>query len=77
MSRTADRLGKHKADHQAILDYIVSYTAAHAFPPTVREIGDAICVPSTATVSYQLRLLQRAGRLRLTPHTARSAIVVA
>ncbi len=44
-----------------IFDYIKDYYETHHYPPTVREIGDALNISSTSTVYNQLENLRRAG----------------
>ncbi len=44
-----------------IFDYIKDYYDKHHYPPTVREIGDALNISSTSTVYNQLENLRRAG----------------
>jgi repressor LexA len=40
---------------------ILEYLRASSYSPTVREIGDAVGLTSTATVHYHLRLLELKG----------------
>ena len=48
---------------QLILDFIRDFTAENGFAPSVREIGTAVGLQSTASVSYHLRQLQAKGLL--------------
>jgi repressor LexA len=48
----------------AILLAIEAYTAANGFPPSIREIGDAVGLASTSSVAYQLDTLEGLGHLR-------------
>ena len=43
-----------------IYDFITAYCTHHGYPPTVREIGDAVGVSSTGTVVRHLHLLEEA-----------------
>ncbi len=43
------------------LDFIKGYIAENGYPPTIREIGDAIDVSSTSLVSYYLNRLEERG----------------
>ena len=43
----------------AIYDYIVSFSNQYGFPPTIREIGEAMGLSSTGTVSAHLRRLEQ------------------
>lgn len=47
-----------------ILQYIVQHTEAHGYPPTVREIGEAVNLSSSSTVHSHLRTLEQAGLIR-------------
>lgn len=47
----------------AILSYIKSYTEQYGYPPSVREIGAAVALKSTASVARYLVALQNSGRL--------------
>jgi len=44
-----------------VLDYIVSHNRARGYPPTVREIGEALGLSSSATVHAHLRHLEELG----------------
>jgi repressor LexA len=47
-----------------ILEFIKESVLQRGFPPTIREIGDAVGLASTSSVSYQLISLQKKGFLR-------------
>jgi repressor LexA len=47
-----------------IWEYLESYVDAHGYPPTVREIGEAVGLASPSTVHAHLANLERAGLLR-------------
>ena len=47
-----------------ILEFIRDSVVSRGFPPTIREIGDAVGLASTSSVSYQLITLQKKGFLR-------------
>ena len=46
---------------QRIYDYILSFTADHGYPPSVREIGAAVGLKSPSTVHFHLKGLEEAG----------------
>lgn len=46
-----------------ILECIVQHTEAHGYPPTVREIGEAVGLSSSSTVHAHLRVLEQAGHI--------------
>jgi repressor LexA len=47
-----------------VLEFIRESVERRGFPPTIREIGDAVGLASTSSVSYQLITLQKKGYLR-------------
>lgn len=61
MPRTSD-----KADR--ILDYVNQFVQENGYAPSIREIGAAVGLRSTASVSYHIQALQDQGLL-LTPNT--------
>ena len=44
-----------------IFDFIKSFTLESGYPPTIREIGEAVGISSTSVVNYNLNGLQREG----------------
>ncbi len=60
-----------------ILNYIVQHTEAHGYPPTVREIGEAVNLSSSSTVHAHLRTLESAGLIRRDAVLTRAIQVVA
>jgi len=57
---------------QQIWDFLVAYVEGHGYPPTVREIGEAIGLASPSTVHAHLANLERAGLLRRDPTKPRA-----
>ena len=55
-----------------ILDFLTKYVDAHGYPPTVREIGEAVGLASPSTVHAHLANLERAGHLRRDPTKPRA-----
>ena len=49
---------------KAILGFIQSFLDEHRIPPTVRDIQKGCEISSTSVVDYNLRVLQRQGRIR-------------
>ena len=71
MSRTTNK-------GQEILDFIRDFTAEHGFAPSIREIGTAVGLRSTASVSYHLHQLQSKGLLMApAPKGSKRAVVSA
>jgi repressor LexA len=61
---------------QEIWDFLVQYVDAHGYPPTVREVGDAVGLASPSTVHAHLANLERAGLLRRDPTKPRALELV-
>jgi repressor LexA len=57
---------------QQIWDFVVRYVDDHGYPPTVREIGEAVGLASPSTVHAHLANLERAGLLRRDPTKPRA-----
>jgi repressor LexA len=55
-----------------IWSFLVEYVDAHGYPPTVREIGEAVGLASPSTVHAHLANLERAGLLRRDPTKPRA-----
>jgi len=54
---------KLTARQQQIYDYILAFTAENGYPPSVREIGDALDLKSPSTVHFHLKGLEEAGMI--------------
>jgi repressor LexA len=61
---------------QQVLDYIRSTVAERGYPPSVREIGDAVGLSSPSSVHAQLNSLVEAGMIRKDPAKPRAIVVV-
>ena len=61
---------------QEIFDFIKRYSAQHGYPPTVRDIGQAIGLTSSSTVHAHLANLERLGVLRRDPTKPRAMEVL-
>ena len=57
MAKLSDR-------QRRILTFVERYTAEHSYPPSIREIGQAVGISSTSVVDYNLRALEREGMIR-------------
>jgi repressor LexA len=57
---------------RAILEYVRGFVDEHGYPPTVREIGEAVGLRSPSTVHAHLAQLERAGLLRRDPTKPRA-----
>jgi repressor LexA len=58
-----------------VLEVIRDWVERFGYPPSVREIGDAVGLTSTSSVHHQLRTLERKGYLRRDPHRTRAVDV--
>ncbi len=54
-----------------MLAFIRSYLEEHAYPPTIREIGKAVGIPSTSVVKYNLERLQEKGYIERSGEVSR------
>jgi len=61
---------------QEIWEFIVGYVDRTGYPPTVREIGEAVGLASPSTVHAHLANLERAGYLRRDPTKPRALELV-
>jgi repressor LexA len=55
-----------------VLEVIRTWVERFGYPPSVREIGEAVGLTSTSSVSYQLRALEQKGYLRRDPNRPRA-----
>jgi repressor LexA len=60
-----------------IWNFVVDYVDRWGYPPTVREIGDAVGLASPSTVHAHLANLERAGLLRRDPTKPRALELLA
>lgn len=58
-----------------ILEVIRDAVVLRGYPPSIREIGDAVDLQSTSSVAYQLRQLEEKGFLRRDPNKPRAVDV--
>jgi repressor LexA len=61
---------------QEIWNFLVDYVDRHGYPPTVREIGEAVGLASPSTVHAHLANLERAGLLKRDPTKPRALELV-
>src|SRR4026207_669483 len=55
-----------------IWDFLVDYGDRHGYPPTVREIGEAVGLASPSTVHAHLANLERVGLIKRDPTKPRA-----
>lgn len=59
-----------------VLEVIRDWVDRMGYPPSVREIGEAVGLTSTSSVAHQLRALERKGYLRRDPNRPRAVGVL-
>ena len=64
------------AKQQLILDFLKAEIRQNGYPPTVREICDAVGLSSTSTVHAHLETLERKGFIRRSPAKNRSTEIL-
>ncbi len=64
--------GKISAKQQEILDYIKSQILERGFPPSVRDICEAVHLKSTSSVHSHLETLEKNGYIRRDPTKPRA-----
>ena len=62
---------------RAICRFIRRYSQEHGWPPSRREIGQALRIESLGHVEYWLRVLAQHGYLHMTPHVSRGLTLTA
>ena len=60
---------------QIILEYMITFTEEHSYPPSVREICAAVGLKSTATVHTHLRNLEKKGLITRDPSKQRAVFI--
>ena len=76
MSDSSDSRDTALTERQrTILEVIRSSVTNRGYPPSIREIGDAVGLTSTSSVAHQLRSLERKGYLRRDPNRPRAVDV--
>src|SRR4051795_9073019 len=59
-----------------VLEVIRAAVERRGYPPSVREIGEAVGLTSTSSVAHQLKVLQTKGFLRRDPNRPRAVEVL-
>ena len=60
---------------QRIIDFIGATVSERGYPPTVREIGEAVGLTSSSSVHSQLANLEKAGLIRRDPSKPRAIML--
>jgi repressor LexA len=58
-----------------IMEFLRHWAEEYGYPPSVREIGEAVGLVSPSSVAYQLKVLERKGYLRRDPNRPRAVDV--
>ena len=69
-------MGKLTPKQQQIYDYILSFAGEHGYPPSVREIAQAVNLKSPATVHFHLKGLREAGYITQAEGKTRAISIV-
>lgn len=70
-------MNRELSERQAqILEYIRHVTRTRSYPPSVREIGEAVGLSSSSTVQNHLNQLERRGLIRRDPSKSRTVQLV-
>lgn len=69
-------MSKLSGRQQAILDFIKTEVKAKGYPPSVREIGEAVGLASSSTVHGHLERLEKKGFIRRDPTKPRAIEVL-
>lgn len=69
-------MGKLTPKQQQIYDYILAFSDQHGYPPSVREIAEAVHLKSPATVHFHLKGLREAGYISQAEGKTRAITVV-
>src|SRR5688500_17970961 len=55
--------GKLSSRQEGMIQFIGRFTREKGYPPTIRQIGEAVKISSTSVVNYNLNKLERDGHL--------------
>jgi repressor LexA len=61
---------------QDILDFLKDFISRNSYPPSVREIGEAVGLSSSSTVHSHLNTLEDKGYIKRDPSSARALSVI-
>lgn len=76
MNQTQQKKRKHGETQKLILEYIRTQVEENGFPPSVREICQAVGLKSTSTVHGHLKRLEKQGLLKRDSMKPRAMAVV-
>lgn len=64
------------ATDEQILAFVREYTSKNGYPPTMREIGNAVGITAASSVQYRLRRLKMKGLVQYDHKKPRTLRVV-
>ncbi len=67
---------KGEQKRKQILDFLRKYFSSHSYPPTVREIADAVGLKSPASVHTHLNILEQQGIIKKNPFNSRAIEII-
>lgn len=76
MSENQARAVKLSDRQHNIMSFIRTSLSERGYPPTMREIGDAVGLSSPSSVKYQLQVLEEKGLLRRDPISTRAIEII-
>ncbi len=59
-----------------IVEFIRDSHTRRGYPPSIREIGEAVHLVSPSSVTYQLKEIARKGYIRRDPEVARGLVLL-
>jgi len=59
-----------------MISFVVAFTVAHGYPPTVREMRDGLGYSSTSSVQHHIRKLREQEMIEYTPGSNRTIRVL-
>jgi repressor LexA len=68
--------GNLSARQKKILKFIETFISQNGYPPTIREIGEAVDIASTSVVNYNLNKLVERGFIERAPEVSRGLRLV-
>lgn len=69
-------MGRKSDMQQRIYDYIAQFVAENGYPPSVREIGEAVGLKSPSTVHFHLKNMEEKGLINKDGHKGRAVSLI-
>ena len=68
--------GPRSEKPQKIMDWLSDWFSRHEYPPAIRDIVDGCGLSSTSVADYNLKILEREGKIKRDPTRARTITLV-